>query len=417
MTWQRFSLGRQDCAPFSIEEGADPAPPWRQFMDLTDFNEHHKSHADARWQVLQKIGSKRANQKAESFFLPDHPSSQQLVLAVNAALRLRRPLLISGLPGSGKTSLAFVIAEWLGLGPVLEWPVSPGALLVDALATYNPLARLQDLEHDAMAQRVGSRNESGTLSITDRPVSDYIRLGPVGTAFLPSSLPRVLLIYEIDKGDISLANELLHLFEEGKFPIPELQRAEHNRKGHRPPDQAEDESSYSRLPEVEIWDETGDGTPLKAPIRGGQVQCYQFPLVVMSSNGEREFPPAFNRRCLRVRMPDFSKDKTTLQEIVNMQLKKDPRTERDVELALAAFEEAAAHNRGELATDQLLNLAYLMDHQLDEAVRKRLNAVLLQGLSSEPGGDESDVYPFGDDLFDVEDDRDLKASDAAEEDN
>jgi hypothetical protein len=116
-------------------------------------------------------------------------------------------------------------------------------------------------------------------------------------------------------------------------------------------------------------------------------------------------------------MPDFSKDQTTLQEIVNVQLRSDPRTERDVELALKAFQKAAADNRGELATDQLLNLAYLMDHQLDEAVRQRLNAVLLQGLNSEPGSDESDDDPFGDDLFDIADDRDPEASDAGDEDN
>jgi MoxR-like ATPase len=140
-------------------------------------------------------------------------------------------------------------------------------------------------------------------------------------------------------------------------------------------------------------------------------------LVLMTSNGDREFPPAFNRRCLRVRMPDFGKDQTTLQEIINVQLKKNPRTERGVELALMAFQQAAADNRGELATDQLLNLAYLMDHQLDEAVRQRLNAVLLQGLSSEPGSDESDDDPFGDDLFDVEDDRDPEASDAGDQDH
>jgi MoxR-like ATPase len=417
MNWQRFSLRKQDCTPFSIKNGADPAPPWRQFMGLEEFKKHHKSLAQARWQELQKLRNARARQKADSFFLPDNASCQKLVLAVNAALQLRRPLLISGLPGSGKTSLAFVIADWLGLGPVLEWPVSPGAQLADALATYNPLARLQDLEQDAMAQRAGSESRGDNRTASDRPVTDYIRLGPVGTAFLPAALPRVLLIDEIDKGDLNLANDLLHLFEEGKFPIPELQRAERHRKARRRSDQAEDEPHDSQISEVETWDEAGDGTPLTAPIRGGHVQCHQFPLVLMTSNGDREFPPAFNRRCLRVRMPDFGKDQTTLQEIINVQLKKNPRTERGVELALMAFQQAAADNRGELATDQLLNLAYLMDHQLDEAVRQRLNAVLLQGLSSEPGSDESDDDPFGDDLFDVEDDRDPEASDAGDQDH
>jgi MoxR-like ATPase len=309
-------------------------------------------------------------------------------------------LLVTGQPGSGKTTLAYVLADWLRLGPVLEWPVSPGALLADALATYNPLARLQDLE---MAQKQGRK---------PLPVERFVRLGPVGTAFLPAPLPRVLLIDEIDKGDLNLANELLHLFEEGRFAVSELQRAERDQQAAEPgqPQPAE----KGRL--VDTWDEHNN-QPLPARILGGQVHCHEFPLVVMSSNGERDFPPAFNRRCLRVRMPDFSKDITTLQEIVNMQLQTDPRTEPDVELALAAFQEAAKDRRGELATDQLLNLAYLMDHQLDEAVRKRLNAVLLQGLSSEPGSDESDDDPFGDDPFNAGVERDPEANDAAYEDN
>jgi len=384
MTWQPFSLRRDDCIPYTLEKGAGPAPPWRSFMQEQDFKLHHKLKADARWRDLQRITSERARQKAESFFLPDNYACQQLVLAVNAALALRRPLLITGLPGSGKTSLAFVIASWLGLGPVLEWPVSPGALLADALATYNPLARLQDLEADVAAQRAGVASEAGGWKSGDRPVADYIRLGPVGTAFLPSSLPRVLLIDEIDKGDFNLANDLLHLFEEGKFPIPELQRAERDRAARRRSEQAEMPATAAQMPEVEIWDEANDGTPLKAPIPGGQVQCYQFPLVVMSSNDDREFPPAFNRRCLRVRMPDFSTDRPTLLEIVNRQLQKDSSLEQAVEQALDQFQKAAAANRGQLATDQLLNLAYLMDDQLDEKAREQLRAVLLQGLDSEP---------------------------------
>ena len=111
MTWQRFSLSQADCTPFSIKQGADPAPPWRPFMHPDDFKDDFKQKADERWQELQSIRSVRAEQKAASFFLPDSEACQQLVLAVNAALALRRPLLISGLPGSGKTSLAFVIAN------------------------------------------------------------------------------------------------------------------------------------------------------------------------------------------------------------------------------------------------------------------------------------------------------------------
>ena len=363
MTWQRFALTRADCRSFA-DGGPDPAPPWRQFMEAAMFADRHAAEASKRWEQIRSIRSPRARRKASSFYLPSIDSCRNLVLAVNAALALRRPLLITGYPGSGKTTLAFVLSEWLGLGPVLEWPVSPGSLLADALSIYNPLARLQDLE------RASKRGRD------EMPVEHYVRLGPVGTAFLPGALPRVLLIDEIDKGDLNLANELLHLFEEGKFAIPELQRAESD---------ATQAAVEGRL--VDTWDEL-DGTPVKALIRGGQVQCHEFPLVVMSSNGEREFPPAFHRRCLRVQMPDFSSEKEALREIVGHHLGSDERTQDLVEAALKTFDDAVKKERNSgdvLATDQLLNLAFLMNNSLDDDARERLSTVLLQGLNSDLG--------------------------------
>jgi MoxR-like ATPase len=354
MTWQRFALTRESCNHFSIatdgstakaEEAdvevkvssenhidqpeqldqpdqakqpdqpehsiADPAPPWRQFMDWDEFNKFHATPAWNRWKKLQEneknSPNPRAIERAESFVLPETDPCRELVLAVNAALALRRPLLITGLPGSGKTTLAYAVAAWLKLGPVLEWAVSPGANLADALATYNPLARLQDLQLEKQSNPEKSSN-------SDLPqVENYIRLGPVGTAFLPAHLPRVLLIDEIDKGDLNLANELLNIFEEGRFPIPELQRAE---------TAAGSDVSKSSGREVATWDEDAAGKPITASIKGGVVQCHEFPLVMMSSNGERDFPAAFNRRCLRISMPDFSFDRATLELIVRRHLVK-----------------------------------------------------------------------------------------------
>jgi MoxR-like ATPase len=368
MTWQRFSLTSGTCLRFLEKDAelgtADPpleAPPWRQFMHPDVYKKLHADDAAERWRRVRGISSGRARQKAESYVFPGE-ACRELVLAVNAAIALRRPLLVTGQPGSGKTSLAFVIASWLGLGPVLEWPVAPGELLADALATYNPLARLQNLE---MALKQGTKPQ---------PVERFVRLGPVGTAFLPSAVPRVLLIDEIDKGDLNLANELLHLFEEGRFEVPELKRAEGDR-----PDTAQ------QWHVVDTWD-LHDGQRVPARIRGGQVQCHEFPLVVMSSNGERDFPPAFNRRCLRVTMPDFSRNPEALRAIVHSHLKQKSQ-ESKVEQALEIFAEAVDQQKSggdELATDQLLNLVYLMDPSLSADDQKRLQAVLLQGLNSDP---------------------------------
>jgi MoxR-like ATPase len=374
MTWKRFALTAEQCQPF-LAHGAelprdkslvDRAPPWRPFMSWEAFKAHHADDACRRWGLIRGICTERAEQKARSFVLSDSATSQRLVLAVNASLALRRPLLLTGHPGSGKTSLAFVIAAWLGLGPVLEWPVSPGAQLADALSTYNALARLEDLQIPG--------NPQG-------PVEDYVRLGPVGTAFLPAPLPRVLLIDEIDKGDLNLANDLLHLFEDGKFSIPDLKRAERQTGSSKAGENAEPQERW-----VETWDESAQGVRVKAPIRGGQVLCHEFPLVVMTSNGERDFPPAFNRRCLRVNMPDASREPTLLKAIVEQHLKEDTGLTYSVDRALKMFKEEMEKQRVQndvLATDQLLNLAFLMDGTGGDQASELLRQVLLQGLNSE----------------------------------
>jgi MoxR-like ATPase len=381
-TWQPFALTQEACHPFQSSvppkqpeaplHAVSPAPPWRQFMEATEFNDVHGEEAFKRWQIVNDTPNSAAREKANSFVLPDIAPCRELVLAVNAALALRRPLLLTGLPGSGKSTLAYVVAEWLRLGPVLEWNISPGATLADALSTYNPLARLQDLER---------ANKLGT---NPQPVERFIRLGPVGTAFLPGFLPRVLLIDEIDKGDLNLANELLHLFENGKFPIPELQRADREATGPQTTaDQVESPGQAGR--EVDTWDENKSGQPVPAKIHGGVVRCHEFPLVVMSSNGEREFPPAFHRRCLRVTMPNFSANPDILETIVRSHLARDGQTLHQVSDALAAFDRArraAASRNDSLAMDQLLNLAFLMERSPSDLALS-LERVLLQSLNSD----------------------------------
>ncbi len=239
-------------------------------------------------------------------------ASDQEKELVNAALYLRRPLLITGKPGVGKTSLTYAVARELKLGDVLRWSITTQTTLKDGLYRYDAIGLLQDIyrrKESASFPPVGK--DSSTEDETASPsIGDYLRLGPLGTAFAASNRPRVLLIDEIDKSDIDLPNDLLHIFEEGEFEIPEL----------------------ARLPKAQ---ETAEISPHDAeentpgiPIRRGRVRCTHFPLVVMTNNGEREFPPAFLRRCLRLEMQ--LPDKEKLARIVDLHLGMDPEHKQKV---------------------------------------------------------------------------------------
>lgn len=295
------------------------APPWRRF------------------------GRARGTQKGETY-----KASKKEVQLVNAAIYLRRPLLVTGRPGVGKTSLAYAVAWQLGLGDVLVWPINTRTTLQQGLYDYDAIARVRDA---SFASRGKRRNEAAEIG-------RYICLGPLGTAFLGGARdkPRVLLIDEIDKSDIDLPNDLLNIFEEGQFEIRELSRL------------------TSSSP-VSVG--TSDGGT--ASVRNGITECRTFPIVFLTSNGEREFPPAFLRRCLRldIDIPTIE----DLRAIVSRHLKPLPAMNDAVEKLILEF--IGERDKGKvLSTDQLLNAVFMVVHGSELADRNSLRDALLRPLVS-----------------------------------
>jgi MoxR-like ATPase len=265
----------------------------------------------------------------------------EVIEAVNAALHLRRPLMLTGRPGSGKSMLIESVANELSLGKVLRWHVTSASTLNEALYRYDAVGRLQELQLEKKAP----------------DITDYLTLGPLGTALLPTRRPRALLIDEIDKADIDLPNDLLNVFERGEFDIPEL----------------------ARLGGQYAIREAPPGTE-RFPIDNGLVRCAQFPFVVLTSNGERDFPAAFLRRCIRLRMPAPSKD--LLTDIVTAHLGAAAAAECDDMIQKFATE---AEGTRALATDQLMNAIYIVTQTLqpDSEERNRVIKLLQKRLEAD----------------------------------
>ncbi|MEU0808954.1 MoxR family ATPase [Streptomyces sp. NPDC005970] len=266
------------------------------------------------------------------------PSAEEVRL-VNAAILLRRPLLVTGRPGVGKSTLAYRIARELRLGRVLQWPVTSRTTLASGLFEYDVIGRAQ-AGQAWYAARQHSRpadgsDEGSTASCgEDRvDIGEFIQIGPLGTALLPHRLPRVLLIDELDKGDADLPNDLLTLFEDGWYTVPPLVRVKR------------------RSPEVTVHTADPGRT---APIVDGIVTARSFPIVIMTSNGEREFPEAFMRRCLRFDIPDPGPE--ALGELVAAHFADQLGDMHDRLVRDFMTRSEQVHG---LAADQLLNAAHL----------------------------------------------------------
>jgi MoxR-like ATPase len=171
-------------------------------------------------------------------------ATDDLTLAVNAAVTLERPLLVKGEPGTGKTELARQVADALGL-PIIEWSIKSTTRAQQGLYEYDAVSRLRD-------------SQLGDERVND--VANYIRRGKLWQAFAADGKV-VLLIDEIDKADIEFPNDLLQELDRMEFHVYET---------------------------------------------GETVRAKHRPIVIITSNNEKELPDAFLRRCFfhYIRFPD-----------------------------------------------------------------------------------------------------------------
>jgi MoxR-like ATPase len=181
-------------------------------------------------------------------------ATDDLTMAVNAAIALERPLLIKGEPGTGKTMLAIEVAKSLGR-PLIQWHIKSTGKAQQGLYEYDAVSRLRD-------------SQLGDDRVQD--IANYIKRGPLWEAF-ESETPAVVLIDEIDKADIEFPNDLLRELDRMEFYVYETQQL---------------------------------------------VRARHRPTIIITSNNEKELPDAFLRRCFfhYIKFPD----RETMERIVDV---------------------------------------------------------------------------------------------------
>ena len=262
----------------------------------------------------------------------DYVATDDLKTAVNAAIVLERPLLVKGEPGTGKTVLAREIASGLG-APIIEWHIKSTTKAQQGLYEYDAVARLRD-------------SQLGDTRVHD--IANYIRRGKLWEAFTAPARP-VLLIDEIDKADIEFPNDLLQELDRMEFFVYET---------------------------------------------GKIVKAERRPIVIITSNNEKELPDAFLRRCFfhYIKFPDAE----TMQAIVDVHfpgIKK-----RLVSEALNIFFELrdVPGLKKKPSTSELLDwLKLILNEDIDvEALRERDPRKVIPPLHGALLKNEQDVMLF-----------------------
>jgi MoxR-like ATPase len=259
-------------------------------------------------------------------------ATRELEVAVNAAVALERPLLIKGEPGTGKTVLAQEIAKALGY-PLIEWHIKSTTKAQQGLYEYDAVSRLRD-------------GQLGDPRVHD--IANYIVRGKLWEAF-EADAPVVLLIDEIDKADIEFPNDLLLEIDRMEFYVYELRRS---------------------------------------------IKARHRPVVIITSNNEKELPDAFLRRCFfhYIRFPD----RETMEKIVQTHF---PNIRQDLlREALTVFFDVRNVNelKKKPATSELLDWLKLLtiEDMPPEALRSQDNKTAIPPLYGALLKNEQDVHLF-----------------------